>query len=198
MLLNQAIACQQELYAQVQAQIEILQEKQREIQANLQKLGSVESKMESAVHVLLEAVAEIIEHCTGEMQQYQELVNGVFGEKPIAHITEGKDIEEVEEDNIAPHDDGGDDNSIDVVAEVVSVNEESDTDSTPDIPSIKDINTAKKSNLIKMLEKFDLDVTGSVKVLRNRLKNYLNMLERSKNNSNQTIPGLEENAEKTD
>ncbi len=48
MLLNDARATQQSLYAEIQAQIDARQEKQREIQAYLQRLGSVESKMESA------------------------------------------------------------------------------------------------------------------------------------------------------
>jgi hypothetical protein len=200
MLLNQAIAHQQELYAQVQAQIELLQEKQREIQANLQKLGSVESKMESAVHVLQEAVAEIIEHCPGEMQQYQELVNGLFGEKPIATLTEGKDAEEANVLDVAPDDNGDGDNSIDidVVAEVVDEVKGIPERLTPYIPSIKEINSAKRSDLIKMLEEFNLDVTGSVKTLRNRLKNHLIVIERSSQDSDQAILGLEGNAEKTD
>ena len=86
MLLNQAIATQQSLYSEIQSQIDALQEKQREIQAYLQRLGSVESKMESAALLLQEAVSEIQNTCPEELQQYQDLITGLFTAKPVAHL----------------------------------------------------------------------------------------------------------------
>ena len=85
MLLSQAITTQQNLYSEIQAQIEVLQEKQREIQAYLQRLGSVESKMESAAQLLQEAISEIQNACPDELPQYQDLITGLFGE-PIAQL----------------------------------------------------------------------------------------------------------------
>lgn len=78
MLLNQAIANQQNLYADIQVQIDELLEKQRQIQAHLQRLGSVESQMESAAALVQEAIASINEVCPDELQQYRELITSMF------------------------------------------------------------------------------------------------------------------------
>ena len=86
MLLNQAIASQQSLYSEIQAQIEVLQEQQRQIHGYLQRLGSVESKMESAAKLLQEAISEIQNTCPDELPQYQDLITGLFGDKAIAHL----------------------------------------------------------------------------------------------------------------
>ena len=86
MLLQQLIASQQETYAQLQAQIESLQEQQRQIQAYLQRLGSVESKMESAAALIAEAVSAINSVCPDELPNYQNTINSLFGDAPIAQL----------------------------------------------------------------------------------------------------------------
>jgi|688.fasta_scaffold185651_3 hypothetical protein len=80
MLLNQVIASQQSAYADIQSQIELLQEKQRHIQAYLQQLGSVESQM------VQEAIASIREICPDELVNYQNTINDLFGAVPIAKL----------------------------------------------------------------------------------------------------------------
>ncbi|MGH8001263.1 MAG: hypothetical protein ACREPR_18020 [Brasilonema sp.] len=93
MLLSQAIESQQSLYAQLQVQIEALQEQQRLIQAQLQRLGSVESKMESAAALLEEAIAEIGEVCPEELPGYKEVITSLFA-FPIARLEPGVEKEE--------------------------------------------------------------------------------------------------------
>jgi len=88
MLLSTLIAAQQETYASIQAQIEALQEKQREIQSFLQQLGSVESKMVSAAQLIQEAIASINEVCPDELSNYQQLITGLFN-TPIASLPSG-------------------------------------------------------------------------------------------------------------
>jgi len=111
MLLNQAINAQQNTYAQIQVQIEALQEQQRQIQAYLQRLGSIESKMESAAQLMQEAIADIRETCPDELPVYQELITGFFGNAPVAFlkatvesVEESTDDtpQEVAEDSITP------------------------------------------------------------------------------------------------
>ncbi|MTJ21673.1 hypothetical protein FJR06_10235 [Dolichospermum sp. UHCC 0352] len=86
MLLNQVIASQQSAYADIQSQIELLQEKQRHIQAYLQQLGSVESQMVSAAQMVQEAIASIREICPDELVNYQNTINDLFGAVPIAKL----------------------------------------------------------------------------------------------------------------
>ena len=86
MLLNQVIASQQSAYADIQSQIELLQEKQRHIQAYLQQLGSVESQMVSAAQMVQEAIASIREICPDELINYQNTINDLFGAVPIAKL----------------------------------------------------------------------------------------------------------------
>ena len=86
MLLASLIQQQQDNYAQIQVQIELLQEKQREIQANLQKLGSVESKMVAAVQLVHDAIAAIKEICPSELDSYKQTVLVLFGEGVVTQI----------------------------------------------------------------------------------------------------------------
>ncbi len=91
MLLNQIISNQHALYAEIQAQIESLQEQQRQIQAHLQRLGSVESKMESAAQLVAEAIAEINAVCPDELANYEQTITSLFGSEPIAQLSAGND-----------------------------------------------------------------------------------------------------------
>jgi predicted esterase YcpF (UPF0227 family) len=84
MLLTQVIASQQTAYSELQNQIEELQQQQREIQAYLQQLGSIESKMISALQMVQEAVGEIREICPGELGNYQASIDALFGDAPKA------------------------------------------------------------------------------------------------------------------
>jgi hypothetical protein len=90
MLLSTLIAAQQETYAAIEIQIQILQEKQREIQAFMQQLGSVESKMVSAAQLVQEAIASINEVCPDELNNYKQLITGLFN-APIASLPSGDD-----------------------------------------------------------------------------------------------------------
>jgi hypothetical protein len=92
MLLATLTANLQSSYADIQIQIEALQEQQRLIQAQLQRIGSVESKMESAAALVAEAIAEIREVCPEELNAYKEVVSGLFCGAPIAQIGAGEDI----------------------------------------------------------------------------------------------------------
>uniref|UniRef100_A0A0C1R166 Uncharacterized protein n=3 Tax=Nostocales TaxID=1161 RepID=A0A0C1R166_9CYAN len=93
MLLSQLIASQQDQYQAIQAQIEALQEQQRQIQSYLQRLGSVESQMESAAKLMQEAVASIRQECPDELPAYQSLINGFFGQAPIAVLNASVDTD---------------------------------------------------------------------------------------------------------
>jgi hypothetical protein len=92
MLLSQLTANLQNQYATMQAQIEALQEQQRLIQAQLQRVGSVESKMESAAQLVAEAIAEIREVCPEELSAYQEVVSSLFRNAPVAQIEAGESV----------------------------------------------------------------------------------------------------------
>lgn len=78
MLLAELTSSLQNHYAQIQEQIEALQEQQRLIQAQLQRVGSVESKMESAAVLIQEAIAEINEVCPEELENYQTTIDSLF------------------------------------------------------------------------------------------------------------------------
>ncbi|MBW4636473.1 MAG: hypothetical protein KME30_32745 [Iphinoe sp. HA4291-MV1] len=94
MLLNNAIAAQQSLYSQLQIQIDELQAKQREIQAYMQQLGSVESSMESAAQMLQQAIAEIRSVCPDELGAYQTIITSLFTDAPIAQLAAAADDDE--------------------------------------------------------------------------------------------------------
>ncbi len=113
MLLTQLIDQQQQSYSNIQIQIEALQEQQRQIQAHLQRLGSVESQMVSAVQVMSEAIASINEVCPGEMTSYKDLIYGLFN-TPLAALP-GNDND--------PEPDPTPDPSVELVPEEVSEEE---------------------------------------------------------------------------
>jgi hypothetical protein len=127
MLLSALTANLQTSYADIQAQIEALQEQQRLIQAQLQRVGSVESKMESAAALVAEAIAEIREVCPEELSAYQEVISGLFCDAPIAQIQAGADIapESQPEENPVPPD------SEEPALEVESMVVVEETDDTP-------------------------------------------------------------------
>jgi len=85
MLLNQVIASQQSAYADIQSQIELLQEQQRKIQAYLQQLGAVESQMVSAAQMVQEAIHSINEVCPDQLAEYQKTIAGLFS-SPVAML----------------------------------------------------------------------------------------------------------------
>jgi hypothetical protein len=93
MLLSSLIQNQQSIYTDIQIQIDSLQEKQREIQAFLQKLGSVESQMLSATQMVQEAIASIREVCPDELANYRETIDSLFGDAPIASLNSSSDFE---------------------------------------------------------------------------------------------------------
>jgi hypothetical protein len=78
MLLATLTAQLQSTYATIQIQIEELQEQQRQIQAQLQRIGSVESEMESAIALVSQAIASIKEICPEELGSYQRSVTSLF------------------------------------------------------------------------------------------------------------------------
>lgn len=102
MLLNTLINQQQSLYTDIQVQIDSLQERQREIQAFLQKLGSVESQMLSAAQMVQEAIASIREVCPDELENYQATINGLFGDAPVAQLDQASDFEPQVTQPVAP------------------------------------------------------------------------------------------------
>lgn len=171
MLLSQLTANLQNQYAAFQAQIEALQEQQRLIQAQLQRVGSVESKMESAAALVAEAIAEIRDVCPEELGAYRQVISGLFGDAPIAQIEPGTDsIEEI--DPVAPlPNDGGDDSqeieepeSIDVESLVIEDNSEVDEDVSLPEPSHpaskKSLHKQATSPLQWLATKRDIDTTG--------------------------------------
>ncbi|MBD2667271.1 hypothetical protein [Richelia sinica] len=123
MLLNQVIASQQELYSDIQIQIEQLQEKQRHIQAYLQQLGSVESQMVSAAQMVQEAIASIREICPDELINYQATINALFGNAPVAQLTASIDPQTEVEPHPTPVEPQPetDDQIVDVIVEAETV-----------------------------------------------------------------------------
>ena len=120
MLLTTLTTNLQSSYADIQVQIEALQEQQRLIQAQLQRVGSVESKMESAASLIAEAIAEIREVCPEELVAYREVISGLFDGTPVAQIEPGKDsTNDSESRNHVQHTDSTD--STEQVVEVESV-----------------------------------------------------------------------------
>jgi hypothetical protein len=91
MLLATLTANLQNQYATIQVQIEALQEQQRLIQAQLQRVGSVESKMESAAALVAEAISEIREVCPDEIDNYRLTITSLFGDAPVAQLAPAAD-----------------------------------------------------------------------------------------------------------
>jgi hypothetical protein len=81
MLLTQLIDQQHNLYAGIQAQIEVLQEEQRRIQAFIQQLGSVDSQMVAALQLLEDAIASIRLVCPDQLLEYKQSVTDLFGDR---------------------------------------------------------------------------------------------------------------------
>lgn len=135
MLLATLTAKLQNEYQAIQVQIDALLEQQRIIQAQLQRVGSVESKMESAAQLVAEAIAQIKEVCqeekglkkslrsvAGEIEQikevcsdevvddlvgYQDTINNFF-RSPVATLEAGESDEaepETSEDSVSVDDD---------------------------------------------------------------------------------------------
>ena len=81
MLLTQLIDQQHNLYADIQAKIEVLQEEQRRIQAFIQQLGSVDSQMVAALQLLEEAIASIRLVCPDQLSEYKQSVGNLFANR---------------------------------------------------------------------------------------------------------------------
>lgn len=122
MLLNQIISNQHALYAEIQAQIESLQEQQRQIQAHLQRLGSVESKMESAAQLVAEAIAEINAVCPDELTNYQHTITSLFDSGPIAQLSAGSSEPPDDHSPVAPEPES--DTTTTIEASAVTVEDE--------------------------------------------------------------------------
>jgi hypothetical protein len=139
MLLTTLTANLQSSYAQIQSQIEALQEQQRLIQAQLQRVGSVESKMESAAALVAEAIAEIRDVCPEELSAYQEVIGSLFCSQPIAQIQAGTDIateSEPQENSVPPSVDDTQEPAVEVAAQQV---EEETTDTLLTLKEIEQI-----------------------------------------------------------
>lgn len=95
MLLSTLTASLQSDYANLQSQIEAMQESQRQIVDKLQQVGAVESKMQTAVLALQEAIASINEVCPEELGAYQETINSLF-QAPVAILGAAVDEPETE------------------------------------------------------------------------------------------------------
>lgn len=150
MLLATLTANLQSSYAQIQSQIEALQEQQRLIQVQLQRVGSVESKMESAAALVAEAIAEIREVCPDELSAYQEVIGSLFCSQPIAQIQAGTDIAtepEPQENPVPPSTDDIQESAVEIVAEEVT---EEPAQEVPQEP------TEKATDTLLTLEEIDL------------------------------------------
>lgn len=71
-----------------------MQEQQRQLQAQLQRIGSVESKMESAVKQLQEAIADIKEVCPEELDVFENTVSELFSGETVAFLEPASDDDE--------------------------------------------------------------------------------------------------------
>jgi hypothetical protein len=119
MLLATLTANLQNQYTQFQVQIEALQEHQRIIQSQLQRVGSVESKMESAALLLQEAIAEISDVCPEELTSYQETINSLFG-STVAGILPEATLDPEPEPQLEPTPDAPTDETITVESKEVT------------------------------------------------------------------------------
>lgn len=86
MLLQELIAKHRQEIEAIESRIADLQQKQREEQAYLQRLGGIQSKMASAAHAVAVAVTEIRQACPGELVAYRETINSLFGDAAIAQL----------------------------------------------------------------------------------------------------------------
>jgi|GEM_PF-4844179 len=148
MLLNKLIESQTQQYQDIQAQIDLLLEEQRRIQAFLQQLGSIESQMESAVKLVQEAVKSITETCPDELANYKEVLESCF-DIPIAVLPEKEEAEEQE-----------------ITVEAVTVEGEEQPNPTVNPPNIKEGEVIDESQDEKVFYEYpDLD---TVKISRLR------------------------------
>ena len=133
MLLAALITNLQSSYADIQAQIEALQEQQRLIQAQLQRVGAVESKMEGAAALVAEAIADIREICPEELGNYHGVISSLFGDAPAAQILPGEDAPDSEPapSEVPP---SGDDGAVEVESSTVEgESEEFEPSTSPDV-----------------------------------------------------------------
>ncbi|OKH41131.1 hypothetical protein NIES2101_34725 [Calothrix sp. HK-06] len=172
MLLQELINSQQQAYANIQQQIEYLQEQQRQIQAHLQQLGSVESQMLSAVQMMQEAISAINAHCPDELENYKQLVVGLFGAAPVAQLEAG--IDESSDEDIQPEEESTNADLVNII-ECVDVPEDEQTEeATPDYLEL--IKVAIKSmsfqQLKEVLVDYKLDHKGKKDTLKQRFIDY--------------------------
>ncbi len=120
MLLASLIANLQADYTAIQEQIDALQEQQRLIQAHLQNVGSVESKLESGLQVMMDAIASARKICPGELVNYKEIVIGLFNGEAVGLLPDMPEMtnEQPTDPEPTPETDG--DPVIDVTPEVVT------------------------------------------------------------------------------
>ncbi|HEY9885516.1 MAG TPA: hypothetical protein V6C98_18070 [Thermosynechococcaceae cyanobacterium] len=95
MLLSTLTASLQSDYANLQAQIEAMQEQQRQIVDKLQQVGAVSSKMQTAVLALQEAIASVNEVCPEELGNYKETITSLF-QTPVAILEAAVEESETE------------------------------------------------------------------------------------------------------
>jgi hypothetical protein len=202
MLLSTAIQTQQNSYAEIQVQIEALQEQQRQIQAYLQRLGSIESKMESAAQLMQEAIADIREACPDELPGYKQLISGFFQDNPVAFLeasvvfseesqaddTPQGTSEDVQAEVIATDDPAGEVSQDDTTAtepDMTTIDVEAVTAVEPEtaeevethttFPTVDEVSKMKKADVTQWLDKFGLkyDPKAALKDLRAKLNVHL-------------------------
>jgi hypothetical protein len=171
MLLTQLIDQQQSTYAQIQVQIEALQEQQRQIQAYLQRLGSVESQMVSAAQVIQEAIASINEVCPDELASYKELISGLFN-KPLAALPGNDDDPEPTDPTPDPTIE-----SLPIeeeTIEAIAVESEVVPQPTFVLNNVKEAiaNNLNLAQLQDILSIHQLNTSGNQKTLKKRFTNY--------------------------
>ncbi|MUH00359.1 hypothetical protein F7734_52060 [Scytonema sp. UIC 10036] len=202
MLLTQAISAQQALYANIEAEIQALQARQREIQSYLQTLGGIESKMESAALLVQEAIAEIKQHCPDELPAYQTLINGFFDSTVAGQIAPSDDTDPtppapptpptppesepetvtvdavavVDTDSVSPV---APSKTVDPTSAIAATVDDADPTSNKGgaiavaLPTVSMVPSMKKAELIQHLQALGMSTDGTVKDLKVRLGTYV-------------------------
>lgn len=184
MLLNDLQKALEIQYSELQEQINLLQEEQKRVQAKMQQVGSVESKIESALALLSEGLRDAREVCPDQIELVKKANLSLYDDRvlplPVVEETTEEavevEVEETEIDDFIPPVEFEDEE--DEIDETVEVEELQPQEQEQDNPTASELEAALSFKQLRSLAKDkDINAGGKASAIAARLQGSVTATE---------------------
>lgn len=181
MLLNDLQKALEIQYSELQEQINLLQEEQKRVQAKMQQVGSVESKIESALALLSEGLRDAREICPDQIELVKKANLSLYDDRvlplPVVEETTEEavevEVEETEIDDFIPPVEFEDE-----IDETVEVEELQPQEQEQDNPTASELEAALSFKQLRSLAKDkDINAGGKASAIAARLQGSVTATE---------------------